>query len=74
MGKHINRLNIYCVQDHSFKRNASGDVGEGQGWEKAADRPVQCTHTYTFLHFAVQQKLAQHCKSPILQLKIFKIT
>ena len=54
MGKHINRLNIYCVQDHSFKRNASGDVGEGQGWEKAADRPVQCTHTYTFLGSLLQ--------------------
>ena len=52
MGKHTNKLNsyIYYVQDHSFKRNASGDVGEARAWEKAGDRPVQYMHARTHTH------------------------
>ena len=64
MGKHTNKLNsyIYYVQDHSFKRNASGDVGEARAWEKAGDRPVQYmharTHTHTHTHTHLLRFLA----------------
>lgn len=70
MGKHTNRLNsyIYYVQDHSFKRNASGDVGEAQAWEKAGDRPVQYTHARTHPHTHTHTHLLRFLAAAIPRL------